>query len=636
MRQILQEDQKLYEEKYKSQKEIDAVFSYEEMNEFLEAESIPMKTYGFLVSFFKCVSSKVINNRWMRAQISLTDDLEYKPLTLIQTINEFVKLESVPVVFLDEAVDLVFGPEQHYISFRFVRSLLRIAQLVPVIMGSDTMAANFGHRKPIRYSRIDLNVWCYLVYKLPPIHPDYLLQQQADLIEDIKEIALPEQLEMIEFLFDHMRQERPLFVKCMITELKKLIRTNLKPSECLGKLFFQVYDHFVGIKLTKDDPDFINGQLEFLSPRPPKGTTPSSSLIHRHIAYFDPPDSTIQNSIYIELYLLSDGLGRFALEYRQCSYFHSLTALGQIKSVLPRFDQEPLTGFCFSAPMITDKLGMFPTTRDKPSTLLRATINASEHPNQTKFELDGHALKHLASRALVLASHTLGFDGHANFRSFFTHFLRELQLTYDANPVDFETHKEIWDLIDTTRIPYCSPVAGVQKSGAPEQVWNEQVYDYFTNKLQCLLGQVVETPHRDAVDVEMYIGNHLKYSELIAIESRLHVPPNGLDDVLNKIESFFKAGKSAKICIILVSQWSEFKTSKLEAITENIWVVGLVKDLGDAQGRHDRYRFQSLYKPAIVERVCILIDLLTTASVNLAGDNSYYDLLEKIKQAFRR
>lgn len=540
----------------------------------------------------------------MQAQLEV-DAITFEPLNYSEVRTQFRGLNKKPVVFLDEVIDFV-NPvtknNQPSLNLRFVRSLLRLAHLVPVIMGTDTIASNFVSTEFSCNSRRDPITWCHLISKLPRVHSNFLFEEKCKIVKQMSTRNAPKKLlDMVNFLFDHLPQERPLFVKQIIKELSDIghDRYLVEPCDLLDWIFSQVFVNFVNAKASRDEQMFIEGQFDFLNANIGKR---SSAYIHKYIAYLDLPSgsySTDQSANSLKLYLQN-----YSLNYTQVTDNQMYKEFGIMKSVLPRFDLEPITGLCFSGPK--DVLRDTFPTRDKPLTLYSVTI--SKHENHSKATLDGDKLEHLAARALVLSSHANGLKGHVNFRHFFKYFICQLQLVNEVYAVDFDADKDTWDELDTTPIPYCSPVSGVSSLGGPEKVWNDGVFDYFTSQLQCSLGQVTEAKQGDTVDVGLYAGNHLNFKQLIDIECRLQQKANGIDDVVTKVKRFYT--KNARILIILATKWAEITVELLEErVPDDVWIIKLVKCV---ERIPPIYGFKNLLKPQKVGRVCILVDLSTT------------------------
>lgn len=481
------------------------------MGEFSIAINMRFESVGFLVEFIKRVytATREHNTSWMRAQLrefrSIKSDCP-PPMT-IEDANEVLNVFQTnnrefkrPIIFLDEVVNMINQFDQSL--FYMVRSLLRLLKIGSVFMGTNAKVSTIQTINNLFYkgSRQEENaVWSFIVHKLPPMNQSYLTEKKAE----IDELIVKNQpiKDFVDFLFSLLKRERPFFVCQTIKFLRDLIKKQIKdPLAAFESIVKEVYESFIYSKNSKDSVSFFYGQLEFLMPRVYCRDL-ASSCIHKHTGYVSVPwDVNSASKISIQAHLKPSGLTYLS---KKPYAFPSLT----VRSSLPRFDTEPLTGLCFSGPpsSVND---VFPS--DKNLTLISAYLEVKRDPNYSSVQslgkddsLDGDALERLTAAALILASHDgAGFSGHPNFQAFFPKFVKQFQSSSNKPlTIDFETNGDLWQKFGQTRIPYSSTVSSQQIS-LEGGIWAENI-----ELVNCSILNTTRISNADANRRDLYRGD---------------------------------------------------------------------------------------------------------------------------------
>lgn len=242
---------------------------------------------GFLVAMIKKVIAQWRvpgeTRNFSHIQASL-NDIEFPPMTFEQGKTELRNLGLPEVegpdgfrnfilpIFLDEC-SLKDGRSTS-LEFLLLRNIICCIRCTPIFMGSDAKAANFLVNSQTRGSRIEnYSRWCLIWNRLPVVSPDILRERHEEarrLIarwrSESQNMYLYPSNAALDFIFEYLKSERPLFLDYTLNFLKHLTTASEVPQsdyDFLCKLLEDILDQFRNSK--GDMAIFNNGQLAYIS-----------------------------------------------------------------------------------------------------------------------------------------------------------------------------------------------------------------------------------------------------------------------------------------------------------------------------------------------------------------------------------
>lgn len=229
----------------------------------------------------------------------------------------------------------------------------------------------------------------------------------------------------------------------------------------------------MSVKRVERDDDFYKGQVDFLDPRPRQAR--SVTFIHKHVAYLDArivkvilPEGAQENDnvnpLDIKFEHHDDGKIYLKVVYNDVPFKQRLRVMRDryhfvnldMKSVMPEFEKEPITGLCFTGAYPV--LDRFFLQDGKPASCLEKYYELFSptllYNTDKTASLDGMYLEKIAAMSLVLASHAASIGEVLEFETFFNQFIQELQDDYGIEPnvtVD-PLHTDLWSQFSKIRL----------------------------------------------------------------------------------------------------------------------------------------------------------------------------------------
>jgi hypothetical protein len=389
-------------------------------------------------------------------------ELSYTKWT-VSALNSYVKRcvpSTLPIFFLDEVrADKINGRR-----LRFARNLLKAAGLVPVLMGTNSNAANFVDSAS--HSRGEPRLWCKVITRLPPVSEATLRILGARRTVDKLRSINPSLSSIVEFLEQQIHTSHPLFVEYFVraaeslTEPESAVLFLDDAFQAMAKLA-----HRAKPQLRK--PQGLRGQYlihivghtEKQGPNEPFDglwLEKPAYLVASHFAFLDDEDC--------DLYLNDKKLFKDSSQFED-SYSWAPTSHFKHPSQ-DAFLYLMLGGGKGDFPVPFSKDGVRYTTRQTFNHLLREAhdqgrlIRGPHHMNSVAKSRSGDALEALAAVALEIASHRGGTAG-IELKDFICELATELltcyqQLSWKAGQPDSALAVVDW----RRKVPFLSPANG--------------------------------------------------------------------------------------------------------------------------------------------------------------------------------
>ena len=258
------------------------------------------------VSFLEIVLSRMhmikmrSSNSWLDCELNIEIPTlkECRPKSITECGDKIREMfegdEWMPIVFIDECRT---GNRQFMYAFK--RNIIRVLNLIPVVMGTDTRIRNVVSTfiDAAIASRQWGDAWCFVFSDLPQYSKTLIKSDCDELRNQLSEAGQLPNAEGRKKLVDVMEKvlvkERPLFVKLSIEELgKRILDRAVSLEDILQFVFSFVFKEYRGVKTVTQE--FLHSQAYFAQKNYPcvNGRERSKigcNTIHRHLGYFQYP-----------------------------------------------------------------------------------------------------------------------------------------------------------------------------------------------------------------------------------------------------------------------------------------------------------------------------------------------------------
>ena len=196
--------------------------------------NVPLYTAGFIVELLKKYLDHADNENSIKF-IAEQTAFDFEPILWLnakKTIESFrtnsndktwtgKRIDHLPVIFIDETTVAGDASVRHFL---FLRSLLRIIEVIPVFMGTNFNVSNLLSRNIYRSSRPSNIVYrLFLIYKLPPI-AENVLAEEFEKIHNLNPGGRQDIDDFLSTIFEFLKKERPWFAFKIIDYLKLIFQ----------------------------------------------------------------------------------------------------------------------------------------------------------------------------------------------------------------------------------------------------------------------------------------------------------------------------------------------------------------------------------------------------------------------------
>ena len=352
--------------------------------------SFKYSSLGFLVELIRKVNDlkngKCFDLSWPRIQLTLSETIPCSLLTISETqiqlksILENEQLEKLPLIFLDKFNALDSHPSLTKAKYFFLRNVIRVANLIPVLIGSNSDMKYMTTAK--ERNECENKVWAFVFHKFPS-YPASLLT------ESVEKYFIPGE-PFVPVLITLLQRENPFFAKLVLGHLEKISKnSHIKLSEDNFPVFFDdilkiIFEGFISREKTF---------LEFLYRRQILFFGNSSRILSNTLYSEKYPKRNSGRSVFIEFHLAQLELPKnILLNPDQKTWFEIYTSKGnsaykclsssgkldykefEVSSVFPLFIERPLS--CMALSMNFDRNHCPFIDSDRRYTAFQALSNA--------------------------------------------------------------------------------------------------------------------------------------------------------------------------------------------------------------------------------------------------------------------
>ena len=523
LKNILDKDRRKYFRKVKHHSDKISKATVSQVSE----SSTPFRVVGFIVSMIRKVVEGFNNFKGTKNSALIQTAIKsimYRPMTVSEgrlAIQKLLKNGLFQIsfpVFFDECgfqrSDLApkIAEQEEELGFMLLRGLMRSLLCHPIFMGTNAEAANFlGVSKGIGSGNTKIGSakepWCIIIHKLPGFEEGIYKQKFDRMRTKLKmwrDLKIPRPQfpndELISFLEEYLKRERPIFTYYTESFLDEFISSNevvSNNSEFFGLLIESICVQF---RDRKDNIEWMNlGQMAYMCARSwgivdpseidtsrpaQEGLTSSGRIlqsdlyIHRHLGMLDAipddPDHPFYTTISSKV---RDDV------YTRQYYLHNMDF--KIASTFPIFTQSPILGFVCTGldannqSILVEEAIMKFSKKNRKRTLVTASFNGVKRTSVCR--AIWAAIKPLGTNIARKASATSGFvlelalycaaltASRANgllgcdLLTFLRHLVRELNFTPSYNSEEdlpeILLHADFLESFVDFKVPFISPMA---------------------------------------------------------------------------------------------------------------------------------------------------------------------------------
>ena len=406
----------------------------------------------------------------------------------------FEIIGQLPIIFLDECKT---GRLEYMYAFK--RNVIRMMNLIPVVMGTDTKIRNVVSS----FSDADAcssaygDAWCFVFSKLPNYSESLL---ELDINKLHNELSHFDDLPLIEGrkrLVDMVKKvlvkERPLFVKLILQDLRQMIICGSSLEEIIQSSLDFIFSTFVILK--KVTTEFLHSQAYFAQKNyqcvdDKERSRIGSNMIHRHLGSLEyPKDKDLEK--YKGILTLTVNDSPLSLTYvRPRNKFADFHPFGEFAS----FEDQPFSHLAFLSSHPKYPRPSLPG--NSSCSLRRSALDVADeiklgekNTMSAKNQRDGSHLEALVKCSLVFSLSRNGFKGQSAVE-WLPWFASEYSSAYTPFEFVYES-EELKSALSNIKLPFI---------GREDEEWNKDLKDFIEEYCEAELGILKATSNPEGID----------------------------------------------------------------------------------------------------------------------------------------